>query len=248
MERSKEKGEEGDKMDGEEEEMDGEEEEMDEEEQNETDFENAFHEKRAWSKRPDNWMEILDYNTQHGIKETKQKYSECLKHYKSQDVITATFRRWKREKKKLEKRNFKVKRKRIRFSAFGKQFEKELFEKVQLFYDEYGFIDELQLRKFLKEMLKQLDYQHISESRISHSWCMRFFSRWGIPGKRLKRKNTVILEHMKTQLQIDKTEHDENDGNNEQDVHEVHHEVRSDEAKLESGKIMGGINMLNSTL
>ena len=128
----------------------------------------------TYGKKPDNWVEILDFYRDNGFLETLQRYRNCFPSL-STEGIRAKLKRWNNLKP--------LKANSTRAPSYGWEVDNALKNSVMERLARGLPIDDANLRLLLlaelasRNMFHQLVREHGGKYEFGHSWATRFFKR-----------------------------------------------------------------------
>lgn len=147
--------------------------------------------KKAWSRRPENWEEIGEYFEQNDLPCTVDRYPHIFKHL-SYENIYQKLQLWRKDM--MMQRTIKP---LGRVPEYGKDIDEILLNLVKEKLSRRERVSDIELRSMLIDLLKQKDRQYLlrengGENTYGSAWVNRFWKRWKLPvrdGKSKKNKS-----------------------------------------------------------
>jgi hypothetical protein len=170
--------------------------------------------KKAWSRRPENWEEIGEYFEQNDLPCTVDRYPHIFKHLPYENIYQK-LQLWRKDM--MMQRTIKP---LGRVPEYGKDIDELLLNLVKEKLSRRERVSDMKLRSMLVDLLKQKDRQYLlrengGENTYGSAWVNRFWKRWKLPVRDVKSKNKNNIKD------DDADEHEDNNNNEKEHVNSV---------------------------
>jgi hypothetical protein len=161
--------------------------------------------KKAWSRRPENWEEIGEYFEQNDLPCTVDRYPHIFKDLPYENIYQK-LQLWRKDM--MMQRTIKP---LGRVPEYGKDIDVLLLNLVKEKLYRRERVSDIELRSMLVDLLKQKDREYLlrengGENTYGSAWVNRFWKRWKLPVRDVKSKKNNSKDN-------DEDENEDNDNN-----------------------------------
>jgi hypothetical protein len=139
---------------------------------------------KKWTRRPENWLDIVDESKLFGIRNAFKTFKEEFCDV-TENIAIRRIKEWRKDdkSKKVDPLQYKT-----RAPSYGSEIDKLVYEDFLKARQAGIAVDDDQLRRYLVVRLKEKGKLGLLRSEggvhdYGHAWVMRFCKRWNLPAR-----------------------------------------------------------------